>query len=73
MVLRLAGFREPLRTVVGNIIVSASIGIHIATDDDDYDSLLRAADRAMYEAKRSGHGGLRVSPAQPGRSRPSSH
>jgi GGDEF domain-containing protein len=41
--------------------VSASIGIHIATDDDDYDALLRAADHAMYDAKRRGPGGLRFS------------
>jgi len=59
----LAGFSEPVRTVGGKISVSASIGIHVATDDDDYDSLLRAADGAMYEAKRSGHGALRFSPA----------
>ena len=57
----LSAFDEPLRTVVGHIPVSASIGIHVATDDDDYDSLLRAADGAMYDAKRSGQGGVRFS------------
>jgi GGDEF domain-containing protein len=31
----------------GNLPVSVSIGIHVATDDDDYDALLRAADHAM--------------------------
>jgi diguanylate cyclase (GGDEF)-like protein/PAS domain S-box-containing protein len=61
----LAGFTEPVRTVVGNISVSASIGIHIATDDDDYGSLLREADGAMYEAKRSGQGGIRFSSVEP--------
>jgi diguanylate cyclase (GGDEF)-like protein/PAS domain S-box-containing protein len=57
-----SAFDEPLATVVGSIPVSASVGIHVATDDDDYDSLLRAADRAMYDVKRSGRGGLRFSP-----------
>ena len=48
---------------------SASIGIHVATDDDDYDSLLRAADGAMYDAKRSGQGGVRLSLNQVGQAR----
>ena len=59
----LAGFDEPVRTVAGDIAVWASIGIHMATDDDDYDSLLRAADGAMYDAKRGGLGGVCFSPA----------
>ena len=55
------GLDEPLHTVGGNIPVSASIGIHFATDEDDYDSLLRSADGAMYDAKRSERGGIRIS------------
>jgi GGDEF domain-containing protein len=43
--------------------VSASVGIHVATDADDYDTLLRAADTAMYDAKHSDPGGIRFSPA----------
>lgn len=60
----LAAFHEPMRTVVGNLTVSASVGIHIATDDDDYHSLLRASDGAMYEAKRNRKGGIRFSTAK---------
>lgn len=59
----LAGFTDPVQTMVGNLPVSASIGIHFATDDDDHDGLLRAADGAMYDAKRSGPGGIRLSPS----------
>ncbi len=58
-----AAFTEPVRTAAGRLPVSASIGIHVATDADDYDALLRAADTAMYDAKRSEPGGLRFSPA----------
>jgi hypothetical protein len=47
----LTALQVPLRTLAGEIIVSASIGIHVATNCDDYDSLLRAADRAMYEGE----------------------
>ena len=57
----LAGFTDPVRTRAGDLLVSASIGIHVATDDDDYDTLLRAADSAMYRAKRSGPGRIRFS------------
>jgi diguanylate cyclase (GGDEF)-like protein/PAS domain S-box-containing protein len=57
----LSAFTAPVATLGGNLPVSASIGIHIATDDDDYDALLRAADHAMYDAKRRGPGGLRFS------------
>lgn len=62
----LAAFNEPVPTVAGNIHMSASIGIHVAIDDDDYDSLLRTADGAMYDAKRHGPGGIRFSTAKPG-------
>ena len=59
----LAGFAEPVPTVAGNLPVSASIGIRIATDNDDHDALLRAADTAMYNAKRNGPGEIRLSSA----------
>ena len=57
----LAAVRVPIPTAVGEISVSASIGIHIATSTDHHDSMLRAADQAMYDAKRSGHGEFRFS------------
>jgi len=57
----LEAFTEPVRTVVGDIPMSASVGVHIATNEDNYDSLLRAADGAMYTAKRRGPGALRFS------------
>jgi diguanylate cyclase (GGDEF)-like protein len=36
----LRAFNQPLHTLAGNIPVSASIGIHVATDDDDYEPVL---------------------------------
>lgn len=57
----LAAFTEPVRTTAGSLPVSASIGIHVARDEDDYSALLRAADAAMYDAKRSGPGEIRFS------------
>ena len=61
----LRAFNQPLHALAGNIPVSASIGIDVATDDDDYESLVRAADGAMYDAKRSGSGGIGYSLTQP--------
>jgi diguanylate cyclase (GGDEF)-like protein len=63
-------FEAPMHTAAGDIPVSASIGIHVATDDDDYDSLLRAADGAMYDAKRRGLGGVRFSSGHAGHQLP---
>jgi diguanylate cyclase (GGDEF)-like protein/PAS domain S-box-containing protein len=59
------GFLEPIHTAAGEVDVAASIGVHVATDTDDYDSLLREADRAMYEAKRTGRGNIRFSSQVP--------
>jgi diguanylate cyclase (GGDEF)-like protein/PAS domain S-box-containing protein len=55
------GFVEPMQTAAGEVSVTASVGVHVATDLDDYDSLLREADRAMYGAKRTGRGQVRFS------------
>ncbi|MDQ1482930.1 MAG: diguanylate cyclase, partial [Actinomycetota bacterium] len=61
----LAGFSGPVESTVGRIPMSASIGIHLADDHDDYDSLLRSADGAMYQAKRSGGSAVRFSSSEP--------
>lgn len=59
-VLRLAGkvltdIREPITAAESRVEISASIGIASCPDDgDDPESLLRAADIAMYRAKRDG-------------------
>ncbi len=58
-----AAFTAPVQTAAGDVPVSASIGIHVATDADDHDALLRSADDAMYAAKRGGKGQVRFSPA----------
>ncbi|WP_255628953.1 GGDEF domain-containing protein [Jidongwangia harbinensis] len=42
-------------TVHGRRIrIGASVGVHLAPSDSDPDQALRAADEAMYEAKRQG-------------------
>ena len=50
-----AALREPVRVAAGAIEATASIGIaHFADGAADSDSLLRAADGAMYAAKQAG-------------------
>jgi diguanylate cyclase (GGDEF)-like protein/PAS domain S-box-containing protein len=59
----LAGLAQPVATTAGELAVSGSIGIHIASDHDDYDALMNAADGAMYDAKRAGTGRIRLTPS----------
>ncbi|MEM9301845.1 MAG: EAL domain-containing protein [Pseudomonadota bacterium] len=51
--------RAPVTVSEGEFRVSASIGISIAPlDGDDFDTLLRKADMAMYQAKGEGRDGF---------------
>lgn len=59
----LGAFSEPVRTHAGEVHVSASVGVHLARDGDDHDSLLRSADSAMFDAKRDDPGSMRLSPS----------
>jgi diguanylate cyclase len=48
-----AALREPLESAGGSVTVRASIGRALAGGRDDADAILRAADEAMYGAKRA--------------------
>ncbi|MEO6394995.1 MAG: EAL domain-containing protein [Devosia sp.] len=51
--------REPIDGPEKRVVVGASIGIAICpTDGSDSETLLRAADMAMYRAKQDGRGGF---------------
>lgn len=60
---RLLGvFAHPFEIQEHTILMSGSIGLAIAPDDGtDQDSLLRAADAAMYRAKQAGKRGMQLS------------
>ncbi len=45
---------EPVDVPGGRVSVSASIGVTLAEDGEDVDSIVARADAAMYEAKRRG-------------------
>ncbi len=45
---------RPIRTDDGSTVTTVSIGIATSTPDDDVDTLIARADRAMYAAKVSG-------------------
>jgi len=52
----LADVERPIRFGVDEATISASIGVTVVADDDDWttSTLLRQADHALYEAKRTG-------------------
>lgn len=53
--------RRPFRLRVGEVTISASVGVAVASPDrDDAGELLRRADLAMYAAKRRGKGRYEV-------------
>ncbi|MFG1606141.1 diguanylate cyclase domain-containing protein [Actinoplanes sp. NPDC049265] len=49
-----AELRAPIQVGATEVRVSASVGIRLSRPGDDSDTVLRAADLAMYEAKTSG-------------------
>lgn len=51
--------RRPIVAAGRRISIEASIGLVVADPVDEPDDILRRADSAMYEAKRSGSGGWR--------------
>ncbi len=55
-----AALRDPIDVAGRTVSMRASIGIALADADSDPVSLLRDADAAMYAAKESGGGGVRV-------------
>ncbi|MBC7726246.1 MAG: GGDEF domain-containing protein [Microbacteriaceae bacterium] len=53
---------QPLQLRGGDISVGVSIGIALTGNSDTPDSLLAAADKAMYEVKKNGRGSYRLAP-----------
>jgi diguanylate cyclase (GGDEF)-like protein len=56
----LAAIATPVAVSEGTVSVEGSIGVAFATCGDHPDAVLRHADRAMYSAKRRGHGRFEV-------------
>jgi diguanylate cyclase (GGDEF)-like protein/PAS domain S-box-containing protein len=57
---QLTALEGPIRVAGEAIQITSSIGLALAGDFDTASGLLQAADRGMYEAKRSGRGLYRV-------------
>lgn len=66
---RLLGvFNEPFEVMGHRLSLSGSIGLVVAPEDgNDQDSLLKAADEAMYRAKQAGKRRVQLSAVGPGR------
>jgi GGDEF domain-containing protein len=64
---------QPFQVLGNQVVIGASVGVHLATPHDDPDQALRAADHAMYAVKHLGGGrraatGDRSGPGAPVRS-----
>jgi diguanylate cyclase (GGDEF)-like protein/PAS domain S-box-containing protein len=59
-----AEVQRPFQVYGTEILIGASVGVHLATPSDDPDQALRAADHAMYMVKHLG-GGRRADAAEP--------
>ncbi|MFJ3054924.1 diguanylate cyclase domain-containing protein [Herbaspirillum sp. NPDC087042] len=57
---------EPLHLLQGDFLLGVSVGIAVCDGSCDADSLLQAADKAMYAAKNNGRGCYVIAPARPG-------
>lgn len=57
---------EPLHLAQGEYQLGVSVGIAVCDGSCDADSLLQAADKAMYAAKGNGRGCYVIAPAWPG-------
>lgn len=57
---------QPLHLAQGDYTLGVSVGIAVCDGSCDADSLLQAADKAMYAAKNSGRGCYVIAPARPG-------
>jgi diguanylate cyclase (GGDEF)-like protein len=47
---------RPFQVLGNEVVIGASVGVHLATPSDDPDQALRAADHAMYAVKHLGGG-----------------
>ena len=63
----LAALAAPLKVSGREVLLSASLGIAFPAETDSPESLLRIADRVMYDAKAAGAGNLRVAAPRAGR------
>ncbi|MBI4940285.1 MAG: sensor domain-containing diguanylate cyclase [Actinobacteria bacterium] len=63
----LAALAGPLKVSGREVLLSASLGIAMPSPADTPETLLRAADRVMYDAKAAGSGGYRMARATTGR------
>ena len=57
--------RTPIPTAAGAVSVTLSMGVMVAESSSDFDTLIRHADAAMYQAKRTGRNRVERSAVMP--------